>query len=288
MPHLIGTHSGSFHADDVLAVALWRVFVDPETKVVRSRDPKVLAHCDIVLDVGGRFSPEDRRFDHHQQDYQGDRSSAGMVLDALEVEGRVPPEFAKALRHQIVDYVDAVDNGRRSPDGDVPCFTSIVGSMNNDLGDGRSFDERFEDAVSFAVRYVRGIHAGFENNRRAKATVEAAMREAEHAGRRVIEFEEYVPWKAAYFILGGADHPTDFVVFPTESDWRVIAIPPALGSFDKKVPLPAAWSGLTDQALVQASGIEGAKFCHKNLFIAVFETQQGARKAVEIALQKTP
>ena len=33
---------------------------------VRSRDPKELAPCHIVVDVGGEYDPAAHRYDHHQ------------------------------------------------------------------------------------------------------------------------------------------------------------------------------------------------------------------------------
>ena len=49
----VGTHSGTFHADDVLAFALLRVFVDADAVPVRTRDKDKLDACDVVIDVGG-------------------------------------------------------------------------------------------------------------------------------------------------------------------------------------------------------------------------------------------
>ena len=68
---VIGTHDEHFHADDVMAVAMLQLL--PEFKNVeikRSRDDDVLAECDIVVDVGGKFSHEERRYDHHQADFE--------------------------------------------------------------------------------------------------------------------------------------------------------------------------------------------------------------------------
>ncbi|WP_334169494.1 MYG1 family protein, partial [Timonella senegalensis] len=62
---IIATHNGKFHADDVFGVALLKQLY-PDAQVVRSRDPKVLDQADIVLDVGGVYDVEARRFDHHQ------------------------------------------------------------------------------------------------------------------------------------------------------------------------------------------------------------------------------
>ena len=63
MPALIATHSGPFHADDVMAVGLIRAFHDPSAKVVRTRDLARIAEAgvDVValaekLQIDGRDS----------------------------------------------------------------------------------------------------------------------------------------------------------------------------------------------------------------------------------------
>lgn len=65
---VIGTHSGSFHADE--AMACWLLRQLPENSksyIVRTRNPTKLALCDFVVDVGGVYAPEKNRFDHHQR-----------------------------------------------------------------------------------------------------------------------------------------------------------------------------------------------------------------------------
>ena len=99
-------------------------------------------------------------------------------------------------------------------------YTTIVGTFGEDLGDGRDVDARFLDAVAFAQRYVRGIRAGFAQLQQAHAIVHAAMQRAVDSGKRTIELPTYVPWKSAYFAAGGANHPTEFVVFRAEDSWR--------------------------------------------------------------------
>lgn len=55
---IIGTHSGSFHCDEALGVALLhRTAAYAGASVVRSRDPAALAKCDVVIDVGGVYHP---------------------------------------------------------------------------------------------------------------------------------------------------------------------------------------------------------------------------------------
>lgn len=80
IPRSVGVHDGTFHADEVSACALLILFncVDKD-KIVRTRAPKKLAECEYVCDVGGIYNPDKKLFDHHQQDYRGDLSSAGMI-----------------------------------------------------------------------------------------------------------------------------------------------------------------------------------------------------------------
>jgi uncharacterized UPF0160 family protein len=280
MTLLCGTHSGGFHADDVLAFALVREFVDRDAVILRTRDLAKLALCDVVFDVGGEFAPERLRFDHHQAEYTGSRSSAGMVLDWLIAAQRVSPELGKRLFDGLVDHVDAVDNGRRTPSRDVPCFTSLVGCIQDNAADDSMLDDCYRDAANFAQRIVGGIRAGFERAARARAIVVAEMERAAAQSRRILFFDEYLPWKGAYFENGGQHHPSDFVLLPVDGNWRIVAIPPEPGSFAQKVPLPETWAGLVDDELARVTGVTGAKFCHKNRFVAVFATRDGALDAL--------
>ena len=266
----VATHSGPFHADDVLAWGLIRAFVAADATLVRTRDPKILAGADIVFDVGGIFDPDTMRFDHHQSSYTGARSSAGMVVDWLADTGRVTQGLADVLRTRAADYVDDVDNGRRETDPTVPCFATMVEAHNRGAESLDAFDAQFRLAGDMATVWVKGMAAGHAEEEAARAVIGSAMKDAEDRGSNVIVLETYVRWKPAYFEAGGETHPTDFVAHPgPDGSWRALAIPPVAGSFAQKCPLPEAWAGLVDGELVAASGVPGARFCHKNRFILV-------------------
>lgn len=63
----IGTHNGVFHADEVLACAMLSKFTQEfkDAKIVRTRDQSILDKMDLVVDVGGVYEPEKKRYDHH-------------------------------------------------------------------------------------------------------------------------------------------------------------------------------------------------------------------------------
>jgi uncharacterized UPF0160 family protein len=278
----VGTHSGTFHADDVLAFSLIRTFVDPAATVVRTRDRDRLEACDLVVDVGGSFDPTRLRFDHHQGSYQGSRSSAGMVLDWLEQTGKLDAEFAQHLRGRVVDYIDAVDTGRQAPSLEIPCFPRLVEAFGHGCETAESQHEAFLRASEVGCQLISGLHRGYTSACEARTAVRAAMDEAVAAGRSVIFLEAYHPWKMIYFEYGGGAHPTDFVLFPSEdATWKLVAIPPKLGCFDQKRPLPASWAGLIGAELEAVTGIPGSIFCHKNRFIAVFKTFDAAIEAMK-------
>ena len=100
----VATHSGPFHADDVLAWAMVRCFVDESATLVRTREPELIERSDMVMDVGGIYDPSSLRFDHHQQSYQGPLSSAGMVLEWLRDTQRISHLLFAELRLQLVRW----------------------------------------------------------------------------------------------------------------------------------------------------------------------------------------
>lgn len=84
----IGTHSGTFHADEALAVFLLRLLPSySSASLVRTRDPALLEQCTVVVDVGGEYDLDRNRFDHHQRgfnevfggEFVTKLSSAGLV-----------------------------------------------------------------------------------------------------------------------------------------------------------------------------------------------------------------
>ena len=69
---VIGTHDGSFHCDEALAISMLKILPEfQDSPVLRTRKPELLAQCHIVVDVGAEYKPESLRFDHHQREFTG-------------------------------------------------------------------------------------------------------------------------------------------------------------------------------------------------------------------------
>ncbi len=281
-----GTHDGSFHADEVTACSLLLLFdcIDQE-KVRRTRDPSILASCDYVCDVGGSYEPTLRRFDHHQAEYSGLLSSAGMVLLYLREQGWISESLYDWFDKGLIRGIDAHDNGRSVQEEGVATFSHVIANFLPICHEASSeeMDAAFFQAVSFTLVYLRQMKERHAYMRRCEGIVRDAMAR----GGQALIFDRSLPWMDNFFALGGAVHPAQFVVMPAGGHWKLRGIPPTLEERMKvRRPLPAHWAGLHEAELREASGIEGAIFCHKGLFISIWNTKEEALRALHLALQK--
>ena len=281
-----GTHSGSFHADEVTACALLLLFDQIDfDKIIRSRNLDNLRTCDYVCDVGGLYEPTIRRFDHHQMDYYGNLSSAGMILKYLKDEKVVDEKLFLYLNRCLVMGVDAIDNGKATTMVGHCSFSAVIANfvpIRHNV-DEKIMDGAFFQAVDFASGHVKRLVDKFHYIQECR---EVIKREMDKNGQ-IMVFDESMPWMESFFDLGGEKHPAVFLIMPTGKQWKLRGIPP---SYEKRmqvrVPLPKEWAGLIDDELKEKTGIAGAVFCHKGCFISIWETREDAFKALEITLQK--
>ncbi len=129
-PRSLGTHDGSFHADEVTACSLLLLYdrVDWD-KIRRTRDETSLNNCDYVCDVGGLYDPEKRRFDNHQVEYQGTLSSSGMILLYLKDKRVIEQNLYDYLNKALVMGVDAHDNGNAKLDPGTTSFSQVISNF---------------------------------------------------------------------------------------------------------------------------------------------------------------
>jgi uncharacterized UPF0160 family protein len=180
---VIGTHSGTFQADEAMGV--WMLRQTPEyrnAKVVRSRDLKVLDPLDIVIDVAGVYDHDKCRYDHHQRGYderfdEGKEATDGGRCTKLSASGLVYRHYGEdvirayypslsddhlnlvytKLYNSLLEALDAVDTGvEMAPEGvdllykDTTGLSSRVSRLNprwNEVdanGQPPIMDERFE------------------------------------------------------------------------------------------------------------------------------------------------
>lgn len=285
IPRSFGTHDGAFHADEVTACALLVVFnlVDLD-KVVRSRDPSRLAQCEFICDVGAVYDPASKRFDHHQLQYQGSLSSAGMVLKYLQEQGFMDEEEYRCFNNSLVMGVDAHDNGVEPPSPGVCTFSHVIGNFAPILREASAeeFEQAFRQAAEFTVGHLRRLRDRYLSIRSCREIVNQAM----SSYQECLIFDKNISWMESFFELGGEHHSASFVIMPTGNHWKLRGIPPSLrDKMNVRVPLPLEWAGLLENELRRVSGIPGAIFCHKGRFISVWETKEDALKAFDSVMK---
>src|ERR1700733_14793791 len=125
-----GTHNGTFHADEVTACALLLLFglIDRD-KIYRTRETLELARCEYVCDVGGVYDPSLKHFDHHQHEYEGPYSSAGMVLHYLLDLKLITPHAYTFFNNSLIIGVDAHDNGKDLQIVGVSTYSHIISNF---------------------------------------------------------------------------------------------------------------------------------------------------------------
>ena len=298
--HLI-THSGGFHADELLSsVILTHLF--PQAQLRRTRDREWLkpATDKIIYDVGGDYSSEAQIFDHHQRPgplREDDQpfSSFGLVwkhfgrdyLAALDVpEDDVEAIHAK-FDAKFVLPIDLLDNGAMEPSvaGPLSILTlpSLLGSLKPVFDDTSptADDDAFFKALPIAASFVEAALRNLAAKARAEGVVLTAIANA--GTSPILELPMGMPYRSA-LDLAEADHIM-FMINPRGANWTLNGIKLSNDTFDQRADLPAAWAGLTDVALENASGVIGAKFCHNGRFIAVADSRDAILKMAELAVK---
>jgi uncharacterized UPF0160 family protein len=280
----VATHPGNFHADDVFAVAVLRLATDGPLEILRTRDEAVHDGADVRVDVGGRSDPATGDFDHHQKGGAGERdngiryASFGLVWRAYGEQLAGSAEAAAAIDERLVQGVDANDTGQTISqsliEGVRPMTVSgVIAAMNpawdEDLT-AREEDGRFAEAVAVAVRILEREIAGAAAFRRAHQLVQEAIGRADDP--RIIELDRNMPWREV--VVTTAPEAL-FVIYPKSDGWGLQAVPKALGGFENRMDLPAAWAGHTGDELAAITGVEGALFCHTSRFYASARTREG-------------
>ncbi|HAZ15139.1 MAG: hypothetical protein A2Y28_01285 [Chlamydiae bacterium GWC2_50_10] len=282
----LGTHDGSFHADEVVACALLLLFnlIDMD-KIVRTRDEERLEQCEYVCDVGGVYDKQTKRFDHHQAEYSGLLSSAGMIWLYLKEEGVADQGLYDFFNHALILGVDAHDTGL-SPQIDGLCtFSHVISNFLPPEYDPPPQEQAraFFSALEFARGHLQRLKERYRAIFRAREKMQKAM----ETGREYLLLDEALPWLENFFALGGERHSALFLVMPVGGHWKLRALPPTLlRRMEVRSFLPEEWAGLHDKELRRASGIPGAIFCHKGRFTSVWETKEDALKALEIVLKR--
>jgi uncharacterized UPF0160 family protein len=289
----IATHDGSFHADEVFAVAALGLLGEP-VEIVRTRDREALAAADVRVDVGFRDDPAGGDFDHHQRGFDRQRAngvgyaSFGLIWEhyGARICGG-DADVAASVDATLVQTVDANDTGQRLTEllveGVHPMSVSSVIAGCNARWDETLTPEQERDRFDEARALAGGILRREIDAAAASARAVQIVREAVAAATdpRVVELPVNAPWKRT---LVPESPEARFVIYPKRQGFGLETVPRELGSFENRLDLPAAWAGLEGDDLVAVTGVPDALFCHAKRFLVVASTRSAIGALAQLAL----
>uniref|UniRef100_A0A1E1XHJ2 Putative secreted protein n=1 Tax=Amblyomma aureolatum TaxID=187763 RepID=A0A1E1XHJ2_9ACAR len=319
----IGTHNGSFHCDEVLAISMLRLL--PEFKdatLVRSRDMQVLNTCDVVVDVGYVYDPSRLRFDHHQPSFN-EYFSENHTVTRLSSAGAVYKHFGKriikeiygvtdeedindvyeAVYQRLIESVDAEDNG--VPIANAPqnyavntALSARIGRMNPSWVDTNAdVFQLFLDAMEVAIaefdyhvnNYIR-VHLAAK----PKFLEVYKNRLQVHESGLVIETPRGMPFLHYLHRMEEAEQiPAEkrlafYMNYEVATQqWRATCIGDSKHKFSCRMRFPERLSGLKDAELQKASGIPGLQFIHRAGFTCGGATKESILQLISLTINES-
>lgn len=280
------THSGTFHADEVMAsVILLNRFGSMKifrTSSVSNKDA-------FVYDIG--FG----EFDHHGINFDKARengikyASCGLIWKKFgkEIIGKLEVDNIETLYESIdknlIMDIDRDDNGQAlgvELPVKVQGIPNLIGLFNPPWNDLSNESDNFLKAVNFANTIFNNMIDKMLSKEAARKIVEKKIDESKDG---VLVLDNYMPWKD--IVLSSSNSKANeilYAIFPSKrGGYNVVATPVSSGSFDVKKPFPKDWAGKENEELQKISGIDTITFCHKSLFICACKTFDDALKIAE-------
>lgn len=289
--YTVVTHSGSFHADDVFAIAaFWLLLGKENVEVIRTRDVEIISQGDYVVDVGEVYDHELRRYDHHQNGspvrengvpYAGFglmwKHYGEKICDSLEV--------ATVVDRKLCQPIDACDNAIQVWDegkfGLAPLeWDTIVKGWRSLSYDNAEMTERFLQIAEVARQHLEYFIAKEHKKISDREAAEAFYHSSEDKEILISD----IPISRAWFIPFA--EPKVLVCPRDESadaDWMAIAVQVSENGFETRVQFPQTWAGLRTEELINESGFDDAVFCHKDRYMFIAESKESAIKAAQQA-----
>lgn len=286
----VGTHSGKFHADEVMVTAILMELFDLE--VVRSRDPEELMGLDLIYDIG------EGEFDHHQMDKRYRDSgtpyaACGLIWESFGrdvirmYDGSLSDENVDYIFHEtdamLIEGIDAADNGLRTCRTIIPTFsiTAVISKLNPAWDDETDENEAFWQAVNIAsVIFQKTLKHKF-----SVVYAEEHVRKAyeERTVPELLVLDRPYPWNEILYQID-EERKIVYVICPDHGQYIVQTVRRRDGGYGDVKPLPLSWAGKRDGDLCAVTGVEDAVFCHSDRFIAGAGSLNGIMKLAELAL----
>lgn len=217
----IATHNKMFHADEITAIALLKVFTSDTIEIHRiDHNSSDFSQYDMVIDIGRKFDGK-KHFDHHQ--YKGGKSSAGLIWDYLGLS-KEHPKISK-----FIDAIDKHDTGiQKAKEFE---FSSLIKCYNSRGLDDDKQMIQFNKAVEFTMTILNSMKQMKEELMEAETIVKNSF--YFDGNTKIIELEKFTPHWGSY--INGLTTPNIKAVVwedSKESLWKVKIPSKVAGSYE--------------------------------------------------------
>ena len=307
------THSGKFHADEVMATAVLLKLHEAvySGEISKEELPEILrdkfnnvpiklcrisaipdgadASKKMVYDVGSG------EFDHHQKERNGMREN-GIYYASL---GLVWRKFGKylcgdstwlvqAIDERLIQAIDCGDNGQFpvvSNGLPIVNLDELIGAFNPRWNEDQSFDyqnECFERAVECAKTIFEQFLKKEKAILEAFPIVEQALN---NSNGEIVIFDKYMPWEDVILELSKTNEKAREVllaIFPSNRDRGAYIIQSPREDNKSRLLMPEEWRGKRAEDLNDL--VEGGTFCHATGFMAVADNLEHAVSMAKLAV----
>jgi uncharacterized UPF0160 family protein len=288
----LGTHSGKFHADDVMATAILRLLLG-DIKVTRTRDDNILRKLDFVYDISlGEF-------DHHQLNKEIRENNIPYAACGLvwrEFGSRIIQKFDSQLEENdiisIFDYVDknlvqgidATDNGIDiKSEIKVTSISDIIQSFNPTWDSNASKDEAFEEAAQYATEVIKRIISRQVSVIKARSIVNEAFQNRNI--NEIMVLKNGCPWLQQLLKID-LNNEVLFVISPDDNnaEYKIQTVRKTVDTFEARKDILESIRGKSSEEINSIIKIDDAIFCHKAGFIASTKSMQSALKIAKLSV----
>jgi uncharacterized UPF0160 family protein len=238
----IVSHSGIMHADEITAVAILYVLQGTMPAIIRTREPSLLVSASdtLVIDVGGKYDPDNGYYDHHQRDFTvthpegSPKASAGLLWETYgnELCSKLNPSLdttvafaaSELVRKELILPVDSIDTGHVRPKEGEYHFSHVVSSFNQKDIFSAEQDEAFVTAVKFVATILENVFM----NALAKATEHRKVLELIKVTEgNTLVLPEFLDWEPLVKEYNEQNPTYDYIaytVFPSGGEYRIRAV----------------------------------------------------------------
>lgn len=289
----LGTHSGKFHADDVMATAILRLLLG-DIKVTRTRDENILGKLDLVYDISlGEF-------DHHQLNKEIRENNIPYAACGLvwrEFGSRVIQKFNSQFEENdiisifdhvdkhLVQGIDATDNGIEiKSEIKVTSISDIIQNFNPTWDSNDSKDDAFEEAVQYATEVLKRIISRQVSVIKARGIVNEAFQNRNISEIMVLKYG--CPWLQQLLKID-LNNEVLFVISPGDNneEYKIQTVKKTVDTFEARKDILESIRGKSSEEINSIIKIDDAIFCHKAGFIASTKSLESALKIAELSLK---